>query len=266
MEGIVTNTVGNPFLLWSWTIHCVFTTKQLQRLYRRSGHPATQKSHNHLRRACSWSRFRNFAITPTGRPQLQPISIWNRLSILFYVLALRRQRTQPLCLSLCNGPGAKAGTTHRWGSYPLLIPRWLRLVPFAEIWCSLRISWIDTHFELPDLVVTDSTKALMSDRSRTDANLLSISTKGVPVEAAFTICIVERYHDTLRGALSRHTSSSLRNNLEAIPNHRRRVRSASRGQAVHDSLGPDGLIRTIPVYRVSPRLVLPTDPPAPGTF
>ncbi len=64
----------------------------------------------------------------------------------------------------------------------------------------LRLCWIDVYVGPPDVIVHDAGTNFDSTEFRQNARTLSIQTKCVPVEAANSIGLVERYHVPLRRA------------------------------------------------------------------
>lgn len=53
---------------------------------------------------------------------------------------------------------------------------------------------IDCYLDYPDFTVADAASVLTSYNFRTNTRLLLIQTKAIPVKAANTMIIVERYH------------------------------------------------------------------------
>ena len=79
--------------------------------------------------------------------------------------------------------------------------RWLdNGISAVRVWEALRMCWIDTYLGPPDLVTHDSGTSFAAEEFQQYANSLTIITKEVPVEAANTMGLVERYHKPLRRA------------------------------------------------------------------
>lgn len=85
---------------------------------------------------------------------------------------------------------------------------------------------------------------------------MKIGTKSVPVEAANSLSIVERYHDPLRRAY--------RIVKREVPDIDDESALQYAVKSVNDTVGPDGLVSTLLVYGALPRLGLPSDAPAAG--
>jgi hypothetical protein len=84
---------------------------------------------------------------------------------------------------------------------------------------------------------------------------MAITTKCVPVEAAHSIGLVERYHAPIRRAFS-----VIMEELGAGTNKFIALQMAVK--AVNDTAGPDGLVPTLLVFGSYPRMT-PYDPPTP---
>lgn len=93
----------------------------------------------------------------------------------------------------------------------------------------------------------------------TDAGLFQIETKVVPVEAAFTNSVVERYYVPLRRAYCIITQEA--------PSMDPEIALQAAVKSVNSSVRPDGLVTTLLVYGALPELERATDlPPAAGTY
>ncbi|KAI0990954.1 hypothetical protein K3495_g17233, partial [Podosphaera aphanis] len=117
---------------------------------------------------------------------------------------------------------------------------------------------MDKHISRPpDYVITDAGKNFVSKNFVQSEATMAIRTKAVPVEAHWSIGMVERYHHVLRRAyetITRHMSGT---NLNKIMLLQMAVK------AVNDSAGPDGLVPTLLVYGTFPKMTK-LDPPSPS--
>ena len=95
----------------------------------------------------------------------------------------------------------------------------------------------------PDLITTDAGKNFISKEFKYNANLMGIRIKTVPVEAHNSIGLVERYHGPLRRAyqiiIAELSSSDITKDMA--------LQMAFK--VVNDSVGPNGLVPILLVYR-----------------
>jgi hypothetical protein len=75
--------------------------------------------------------------------------------------------------------------------------RWLQNITSQHVWNTLRTCWIDSYLRPPDIIVYNAGTNFTSQEFQQSAESLAISTKEVPVEAAASMSIVERYHKPL---------------------------------------------------------------------
>src|ERR1700721_2420274 len=118
----------------------------------------------------------------------------------------------------------------------------------------LRTCWIDTYIGPPDLITHDAGKNFVASEFRQHATSLAISTKSVPVEAHWSVGIIERAHPILRRAYQIITE-------ELGGNKELNLQMAIK--AINDTSGPEGLIPTLLVFGAYPRMS-ELDPPAPN--
>lgn len=72
--------------------------------------------------------------------------------------------------------------------------RRLQNISARHTWDSLRSCWIDTYLGPPDYIHHDAGKNFVSREFRQFVSFMAITTKAVPVEAHWSIGMVERYH------------------------------------------------------------------------
>ena len=120
----------------------------------------------------------------------------------------------------------------------------------------LRACWIDTYIGPPDHITHDAGKNFVSKEFTGYANSLAISTKSVPVEAHWSVGLVERAHPTLRRAYQ-----VISDELQGTSTKDLVLQMAVK--AVNDTAGPDGLVPTLLVFGAYPRMTK-LDPPAPS--
>jgi hypothetical protein len=121
----------------------------------------------------------------------------------------------------------------------------------------LRFCWIDIYLGLPDNIIHNASKNFVLAEFREQAKSLVIETKEILVEAYYSVSKIKYYHGPLRQAYKiiseelRGTNTSNKVKLQIVI------------KAVNDSVGPDGIIPILLVFRAYPRitnnsLLLPT--------
>lgn len=136
--------------------------------------------------------------------------------------------------------------------------RWLEDMKADTLWKALRMCWIDVYLGPPDVIAHDAGKNFMANAFQSNSDMLHIRTKSIPVEAANSMSIVERYHTPIRRAYKII--------CQEAPDLSKECALQMSVKAVNDSVGPDGLVPTLLVFGALPRLGLPSDPPTPSTF
>jgi hypothetical protein len=113
------------------------------------------------------------------------------------------------------------------------------------------MSWINTYLGLPDLVTHDIGTNFAAEEFQQYANSLTIATKEVPVEAANTMGLVERYHKPLCRAyeIIDDEFKDKGNPNGSIP---KALILQMAIKAVNDTAGHDGLVPTLLVFRAYP--------------
>lgn len=134
--------------------------------------------------------------------------------------------------------------------------RWLQNISARHTWDTLRLCWIDVYLGPPDYILHDAGKNFVSREFRQFAISMAITTKNVPVEAHWSIGIVERYHAVLRQAYKVITED-----LQGTGVSKETVLQMA-VKAVNDTAGPNGLVPTLLVFGAYPRMNF-MDPPAP---
>ena len=137
--------------------------------------------------------------------------------------------------------------------------RWLQNISAQHTWDMLRLMWIDTYIGPPDNIIHDAGTNFTSKEFRQHANSLAIITKAIPVEAHWSIGIVERYHPILKRAYAVI--------VDQLPDFSKTAQGRELAlqmavKAVNDTAGPDGLVPTLLVFGAYPKMNQ-LDPPAP---
>lgn len=87
--------------------------------------------------------------------------------------------------------------------------------------------------------------------------MMYIQTNSITVESSRSISIIKTYHSPFRRAYRIIRQDS--------PQTDKCTAFQMAVKAPNDSVGPNGLILTLPVLRALPYLGLPSDPPSPST-
>jgi hypothetical protein len=133
--------------------------------------------------------------------------------------------------------------------------KWLRDLSAKHTWETLQYYWMDTYLGPPDLITHDAGKNFVSKKFRQYATSLGITTKSVPVEAHWSIGIVERAHPELKRAYN-IISEELKG--EGVTKH---ILLQMAVKAINDTAGPNGLVLTLLLFGAYPRMT-DRDPPA----
>ena len=133
--------------------------------------------------------------------------------------------------------------------------RWLRNISAKHTWDTLRLCWIDTYLGPPDYITHDAGKNFVSKEFRQYTISMAISTKSVPVEAHWSIGIMERAHPVLRRAYQIITEE-----LQDVTKEQALQMAI---KAVNNTAGPDGLVPMLLIFGAYPQMS-ELDPPAPS--
>jgi hypothetical protein len=260
----ITRRFGHPFLLWdnavrtyiqtSFTLNpCFLTDTELRQLHRRFGHPSANKLYkvlersghevdkqaiDHLTKFCSFCQ--KYGRSP-GRFKftLRKDLDFNH-SIIVDIMYID---SSPILHIIDEATRFQAA-------------RWLQNISAKHTWDMLRACWIDTYVGPPDYITTDAGKNFVSKEFNSHATAMAISIKTVPVEAHWSVGLVERAH-----AILRRTYQVISEELQAGITKDLILQMAVK--AVNDTAGPDGLVPTLLVFGAYPRMTT-LDPPAPS--
>ena len=253
----------HPFLLWESSLNsfitqsfdhnpCYLTETELRQLHRRFGHPSAMKLRLLLERSGH----------EVNKPALD-----------------RLTKYCSLCQKHGKSPGRFKFTLRDDVNFnysifvdimyidnsPILhvvdeatryqAAKWLQNVTAKHTWDALRLCWIDVYLGPPDYIHHDAGKNFVSREFCQLATSLGSTTKSVPVEAHWSIGLVERYHAVLRRAYK-----VIMEDLQGIISKETALQMAVK--AVNDTAGPDGLVPTLLVFGAYPRMH-GMDPPVP---
>ena len=131
--------------------------------------------------------------------------------------------------------------------------RFLPNMTAVTLWETLRLCWIDTYLGPPAIINHDAGTNFASADFQQYNKSLGIETKEVPIEAAQSMGIVERYHMPLRRAYE-----VIREELfseTSVSQQKRPLILQMAVKAVNDTAGPDGSVPTLLVFGAFPRIV-----------
>ncbi len=126
--------------------------------------------------------------------------------------------------------------------------RFLKDMSARTAWDTLRACWIDTYLGPLDMVVHNARKNFASMEFKQLANSMAIEIKEVLVEAHNSVGLVERYHAPLR-----RSYEIIQDELKDEHINKEMVLQMA-VKAVNDLAGPDGIVPTLLVFGVYPRL------------
>lgn len=132
--------------------------------------------------------------------------------------------------------------------------RFLQDMTASALWEALRLCWIDTYLGPPAIINHDAGTNFASTDFQRYNKSLGIETKEVPVEAAQSMGIVERYHKPLRRAYE-VIREDLSLNQHITSQQTRSLILQMAIKAINDTAGPDGIVPTLLVFGAFPRIV-----------
>ena len=133
--------------------------------------------------------------------------------------------------------------------------QWLQNITAKHTWDIVRLCWIDVYLGPPDYIHHDAGKNFVSREFCQLATSLGSTTKSVPIEAHWSIGLVERYHAVLRQAYK-----VIMEDLQGIINKKTALQIAVK--VVNNTAGSNGLVPTLLVFGAYPRMHS-MDPPTP---
>jgi hypothetical protein len=252
---------GHPFLVWGdvYSTHlldsfnynpCFLTETELRRLHRRFGHPSTDRFQRVLERAghdadsATIDHIRKYCHhcqTHGKSPGRFKFTLRDDVDFNHTIIVdIMYIDNKPVLHAVDEATRFNAA-------------RWLPNISAKTTWDTLRMMWIDMYLGPPDFIATDAGTNFNSKEFSQLAASLGTCIKVVPVEAHWSIGIVERYHGVLR-----RIYFIIREELPGLSNTMILQMSV---KAVNDTAGPDGLVPTLLVFGAYPRLI-DSDPPA----
>ncbi len=240
---------GHPFLIWGPKSVNYLTDTELRQLHRRFGHPSANRLVRTLEKAGyndpehrqilqRITKFCTFCQKHSRSPGRFKFTLKDEDNAYFnhtIVIDVLYIDSSPVLQVVDEGTSFQAA-------------RWLANMSASHTWDMLRLCWIDVYVGPPDVIVHDAGTNFDSTEFRQNARTLSIQTKCVPVEAANSIGLVERYHVPLRRAYLIITAE-----LEKQATTKE-IRLQMAVKAVNDTAGYNGLVPTLLVFGTFPRI------------
>ena len=232
-----------------------FTETELRRLHRRFGHPAVERLIRLLKQAGhddvdeqmlrEIQKFCHHCQTHDLAPRRFKFRLKDDREFNFEILVDVMYLSGKPVLHVIDSATAFNGA------------RFLPSMSAKDTWETLRMLWIDTYQGPPDIITHDAGTNFASVEFKSDAKIMGITCKQVPVEAHWSIGKVERYHAPLRRAYE-----IMRAELDSSTSDAAVLQMAVK--AVNDTAGPDGLVPTLLVFGAYPRVSMDS-PPSPPT-
>lgn len=259
----VVRRFGHPFLAWDTTCQfylresltenpCFLTETGLRRLHRRFGHPSIERLHRLLERAGhevsshAIEKIRDFCHhcqVHGSSPRRFKFTLHEDANFNHSIIVdIMYIDGRPVSHIIDEATRFNAA-------------RWLSDISARTTWDTLRLAWIDTYLGPPDFVTGDAGKNFVSREFSQLASSVGTIAQSVPVEAHWSIGVVERYHAVLRRAYEIIQDET--------PDLSKDAKLQMAVKAVNDTAGPDRLVPTLLVFGAYPRMV-DYDPPAPS--
>lgn len=249
---------GHPwfFLNKSEETSVFLTEKELRRLHRRFGHPATDRLYKLLKKAGyddvdketlqNIAQFCHHCQIHSPAPRRFKFTLKDdhefNFEIVVDVLYLNNKPVLHVVDSATSFNGA----------------RFLKSLSAKDTWETLRILWIDTYQGPSDIVRHDAGTNFAAAEFKSEARIMGITCKQIPVEAHHSIGKVEKAHGSLRRAWE-----ILFAELGGFSSEEAILQMAVK--AVNDTAGPSGLVPTLLEFGAYPRMTTES-PPSPSTF
>jgi hypothetical protein len=223
---------------------------ELRRLHRRFGHPAVNRLHQLLTKAhhdvdyevlTSINRFCHQCQIKDSAPRRFKFTLRDDVNFNYEIIVDVMSIEGRPVLHVVDAATAFQGA------------RFLPTMSAKDTWETLKMLWIDTYQGPPDIITHDAGTNFASTEFKSEARLMGIMCKQVPVEAHNSIGKIERYHAPLRRAFE-ILFAELSNIMKIDSILQMAVK------AVNDTAGPDGLVPTLLVFGAYPRINADSQP------
>ena len=121
--------------------------------------------------------------------------------------------------------------------------KWLKEISAKHTWKMLKLCWIDVYLNSFDFIHHDAGKNFISKEFRQYAASMTIITKAVPVEAHWSIEIVERSHPVLK-----RTYKMIMKNLTIDAKISKKIKLQMIVKTVNDIAETNGLVFTLLIF------------------
>ncbi|EED22642.1 conserved hypothetical protein [Talaromyces stipitatus ATCC 10500] len=254
MTAPVVQRFGHPFLIWDYSLvsyiiqsfdedQCFLTAAELRRLHRRFGHPSVGRLHKTLLRAGydanpkvieRINKFCHHCQTYGKSPGRFRFTLRDEVEFNHSIIVdIMYINGKPVLHIVDEATRFNAAC-------------WLTSISAKATWDALQMLWIDMYLGPPDFIVTDAGKNFVSKEFTQLASSVSTITVNVPVEAHWSIGVVERYHAVLRRSYEIIS--------EEVPELAPEMALQMAVKAVNDTAGPDGYVPTLLVFGAYPRI------------
>lgn len=255
---LVERFYGHPFIYWNELQQIFFTNSELKDLHKFFVHPLTDKLFNLLKRfelqnvnentramfediTRRCKPFQTYAQAPRGfKFSLRDDKDFNRTVFvnIFYT------NSKPVLHAVDESTRYRAA-------------RWLSNVMTKSVRCAMRLCSIDVYFVLPDVVVHYAGKQFVAKVFQTNAKLLHIDIKWVPIESLNSMTNLEPYYTPICHAYKIVESGA--------PDLDEEVGLQIAIKSVNDSTCPGGRVSILLVYGALPRFGFPSNKATPST-
>lgn len=249
---------GHPFLLWDTHLYtyivqsfdvnpCFLTETELRRLHRRFGHPSASRLRILLERSGHddglnkaalerLTRYCSFCQKHGRSPGRFKFTLTEDSEFNYSIIVdIMYIDNSPILHIVDESTRFQAA-------------RWLTNITAKHTWETLRMCWIDVYIGPPDYIHHDAGKNFVSREFRQLASSMGTTTRSVPVEAHWSIGIVERYHAILRRAYKVIMDDLHEEGITKDLGLQMAVK------AINDTAGPNGLVPTLLVFGAYPRM------------
>lgn len=208
---------GHPFIHWDVLQQRFFTTTEIKHLHKRFRHSYTDKLLNFLKH----SELKNISADTRAMPEhitrrCKPCQTYAQTQWRFK-FALREERgfnrTVLVDIFYIDSKQILHVVVE---STRYQAARCLPNITAEEIWRAIRLRWIDNYIGSQDVVTHDAGKQFVAKVFQTNAQLLHIDIKCVPIESPNSMAYVERYHTQIHHAHKVLTSKALGLDAKAV--------------------------------------------------
>ena len=115
-----------------------------------------------------------------------------------------------------------------------------------QVWQTFLLCWVATYNGYPDSVRSDAGSVFTIKSWNARTSQVGVAVQVVPVESSNSMGVGERYHDPLRRIYRKIEMEH--------PRHPKEIILALANKAMNDTMGPEGLVPSLLVFGVIPRV------------